>query len=199
MNWKCEVCDTYNEAGSKHCFVCGQKRSSESIRAEAAELRKDRLSRWSSKLSEENLKYLKWCFAGSILLALAVIVISVVLRLLNHQGDDTIAGAVYLAKRSWNRITVDAVKDFPVITRRLLDGIGGDSVHNLKRIGAYAQANIEETLIPLKEIITVRLPDRFSDIKAFGEVFFEKAAQVAGAVVSNIAAVYQKIIHHISG
>ncbi len=32
MNWKCDVCDTYNDESVIACYVCGQARSAASIR-----------------------------------------------------------------------------------------------------------------------------------------------------------------------
>lgn len=51
LSWVCELCSSVNDDNSKECFVCGEKRSKESLRMESAKKHSVVASLWGKRIT----------------------------------------------------------------------------------------------------------------------------------------------------
>ena len=79
MSWKCDICDSYNEERLRRCFVCGQKRSAESIKDGRIKLREERIAKADTIIINKiigipGLMYILGLSASSVSIVVALII-----------------------------------------------------------------------------------------------------------------------------
>ena len=88
MSWKCSFCDTYNEDGTIQCFVCGEARPAESIRAEALRKREERLENINQKLFGKIYSILRAAFIVGLTMGFGALGIGALSRIINRNLDE---------------------------------------------------------------------------------------------------------------
>ena len=88
MSWKCDICDSYNEEGSRQCYVCGQPRSAESIREGKIREREERIADINASIYKNVYGVSKIVFIFGLNASLVVVAIAVILKIANGQLDD---------------------------------------------------------------------------------------------------------------
>lgn len=89
MSWKCSFCDTYNEDGTLQCFVCGEARPAESIRAEALRKREERLESINQKLFGKIYSTLRVAFIVGLAMGVGALGIGAISKIINRGLDET--------------------------------------------------------------------------------------------------------------
>lgn len=88
MSWKCDICDSYNEESSRHCYVCGQTRSAESIREGKTRVKAARIARINDGICKGSYKISRMIFFSGLTISLITIGAAIITKIAHGQVND---------------------------------------------------------------------------------------------------------------
>ena len=120
MRWKCEACDTYNDEGTRECFVCGEPRSEASIMAEKqAKLEKKREKRYRI-ISKHLYRTFKIFYLASLSFAFLVVIAIFLTIILNSSVDSIIRNLTAIFSRFGAMISNTFGSNLPTLLKHII-------------------------------------------------------------------------------
>ncbi len=104
MSWVCEICNANNEDAFTECFVCGEPRSEESIREWEAAEAEARSVRIKAAVYKWLWRTVRWLFVIGTAALVLTTVIAVIIRMVNGNMDELVAGLVVMGTEALERI-----------------------------------------------------------------------------------------------